>query len=513
MVKLNFERNLKLKDQNSANLSGPTGLKTPEEIIYPIVVEDYKQDKDIIRWIKGDSLALNENRWLNKLILGENKSIMSQLLKDLKERIDLIYFDPPFFTHSNYYHKIFIGTQKKSVKSLAYQDRWENGLDSFLNFIYERIQLMKDLLSNQGSIYVHLDYRVSHYIKLLMDEVFGRENFRNEIIWHYPAASARTKRFYVRSYDSILFYTKSDEYIFNDDPQIYMAYSSRVKDALKKDEKGLYYYRGGSHDGIKLSQKVYVEKKGVFPPRDVWTNIPYIRANTPEYQGFSTQKPERLLKRIILASSNKDSIVADFFSGSGTTIAVAEKLKRKWIGVDLNWHSVHTTKKRLLDIAQSNDLYNWEDSYSQLPRPFEVINFKKNKQDRHILRDFISQNVQKRKNIIESGIGIKVKTNKKEDRIIVKVLNYESSFTNNLSKKLKKKILDWKDWIDYISVGIVQRDDIFIPIWYDYRTPKKREIELEKSIYINDPLIISHNLYLKIVDILGIETLKRIEIG
>jgi DNA modification methylase len=513
MVKLNFERNLKLEDQNSAKPSKIASLKTPEEIIYPMFVEEFTSDKNIIRWIKDHSFTFHETDWLNKLILGENKLVISQLLKDLKEKIDLIYFDPPFFTHSNYYHKIFIGEQKKSIKSLAYQDRWEDGLDSFLNFLYERIQLMKDLLSNQGSIYVHLDYRVSHYIKLLMDEIFGIENFRNEIIWHYPAASARTKRFYVRSYDSILFYTKSDEYIFNDDPQIYMDYSSRVTDALKKDEKGLYYYRGGSHDGIKLSQKVYVEKKGVFPPRDVWINIPYIRANTPEYQGFSTQKPERLLKRIILASSNKDSIVADFFSGSGTTIAVAEKLKRKWIGVDLNWHSIHTTRKRLLDIPLSNDLYNWEESYNELARPFEVINFKENKLDRHILSDFISQNGQNIPSTIESAGKIKLKIDKKEDRIILKMRNYENPFGNKLTKKLTKKISDWKNWIDYISVGIVKRDTIFIPIWYNYRTPKKREIELEKSLHINDSPIISHNLYLKIVDILGIETLKKFEIG
>ena len=129
----------------------------------------------------------------------------------------------------------------------------------------------------------------------------------------------------MRSYDIILFYTKSDEYVFNDDPNIYMEYSNRVKNALKKDDKGTYYYRGGSHDGKKLSQKVYIDSNGVFP-RDVWTDIPYIRANTAEYQGFSTQKPERLLKRIILASTKEKDLIADFFCGSGTTLAVAEQL-------------------------------------------------------------------------------------------------------------------------------------------------------------------------------------------
>jgi adenine specific DNA methylase Mod len=264
----------------------------------------------------------------NLLILGDNKSVLSNLLKDYKEKIKLIYIDPPFGTGGDFNYKIFIGEKKETQKTLAYTDVWREGLESYLNFIYERLIIMKDLLSKEGSIYVHLDWHVSHYVKLILDEIFGIENFRNEIIWAYPAASFQTRKFYIRSFDSILFYTKSDDYTFNDDPNIYMEFSDRVKFALKKDEKGTFYYRGGSHDGKKLSQKVYVTQGGIFP-RDVWTDIPYIRANTTEYQGFSTQKPERLLKRIILASSNENDLIADFFCGSGTTIAVAEKLPKK----------------------------------------------------------------------------------------------------------------------------------------------------------------------------------------
>ncbi len=146
-----------------------------------------------------------------------------------------------------------------------------------------------------------------------------------KIIWAYPAASAKTRRFFIRSYDTILFYTKSDDFVFNDDPNIYMEYSNRVKNALKRDEHGIFYYRGGSHNGKKLSRKVYVKQERIFP-RDVWNDIPYIRANIKEYQGFSTQKPERLLKRIILASINEGDLLADFFCGSGTTLSVAENL-------------------------------------------------------------------------------------------------------------------------------------------------------------------------------------------
>ena len=126
------------------------------------------------------------------------------------------------------------------MDKIAYTDKWREGIDSYLNFLYERLVLMKELLAENGSIYVHLDWHISHYIKLIMDEIFGYENFRNELIWAYPAASVKTRRFFIRSYDTILFYTKSNDYIFNDNPKIYQEFSDRVKNALKKDDKGNY---------------------------------------------------------------------------------------------------------------------------------------------------------------------------------------------------------------------------------------------------------------------------------
>ncbi len=212
------------------------------------------------------------NEWWNLLILGDNLSTLNSLLDNFAEKITLIYSDPPFATGGDYNLKILVGENKEIITDLAYDDKWKDGLDSYIEFMYSRLKLMKKLLSQNGSIYIHLDWHVSHYIKIIMDDVFGPENFRNEIIWAYPAASARTKRFFMRSFDVILFYTKSEDYIFNDDPNIYMEYSDRVKNALKKDEKGIFYYRGGSHNGKKLSRKVYVTKKGIFP-RDVWNDI------------------------------------------------------------------------------------------------------------------------------------------------------------------------------------------------------------------------------------------------
>jgi len=280
----------------------------------------------------------------NLLIHGDNLQAMKYLLEHgYKDKIDLIYIDPPYFTQKDFYYI----DKQKNQEVIAYSDKWDD-LQTYLTFLKERIILMKELLSEKGSIYVQLDWHASHYVKVMMDEIFGYENFRNEIVWSYPAASFQTRRFFMRSFDIALFYSKSDNYIFNDIPQIYMEYSERVKKALKKDEKGYYYLRGGSFDGKKLAEKVYVEKEGIFP-RDVWNDIPYVRANTSEYQAFDTQKPEALLKRVILASSNEGNLIADFFCGSGTTLAVAEKLNRRWIGVDSSDVSIEVTKKRLND--------------------------------------------------------------------------------------------------------------------------------------------------------------------
>lgn len=277
---------------------------------------------------------MKQDSWKNQLILGDNKEVMQELLPALAGQINLIYIDPPFNTGKN---------------RATYSDRW-NSINDYLSFLRDRLQLMKQLLADTGSIYVHLDWHVGHYVKVMMDEIFGYENFRNEIVWAYPAASVRTRRFFIRSFDMILFFSKNEGYIFNDDAQIYMEFSERVKKALKKDGKGWYYLRGGSYDGKKLAEKVYVEKKGIFP-RDVWGDIPYVRANTLEYQSFDTQKPEALLRRIILASSNESDIVADFFCGSGTTLAVAEKLGRRWVGCDVSEKAIEVSRNRLEKIS------------------------------------------------------------------------------------------------------------------------------------------------------------------
>ena len=342
-----------------------------------------------------------------------------------------------------------------------------------------------------------------------MDKIFGTENFRNEIIWFYPAASSQTKRFYVRSYDSIFFYTKSEDYIFNDNPEIYMEYSNRVKNALKKDEKGYYYHRGGSHDGKKLKKKVYTEKKGVFP-RDVWMDIPYIRANTPEYQGFSTQKPERLLKRIIIASSNKDSIVADFFCGSGSTVAVAEKLGRKWIGCDQNKEAIFTSWKRLLELNNSNDILNWKNKYNSIVRPFKIYNTEIQDRKRVFPNNFLKSDEKiQLENLKEPKIEIKLE--RENNKIKIEISNYIASYLNLLNNEIRTSIKDWYDLIDCILIDFNYNREIFRPIWISYKTPKNRELLLRTGEFEYDEKK-SFNIMIKVIDIIGFEVIKNIAI-
>ncbi len=461
----------------------------------------------------------NNGDWLNLLIWGDAKFVLHSLLDDFKGKIKLIYIDPPFGTGGEFNYKIQIGdgdaskNSSKWIRKAAYNDSWEHGLDSYLSFIYERLLLMKDLLSPEGSIYIHLDWHVGHYIKVMMDEIYGENNFRNEIIWSYPAASAQTKRFFVRSFDVILFYTKSDVYTFNDDKNIYMEYSDRVKNALSKDSNGTFYFRGGSHDGKKLSQKVYIENEGVFP-RDVWMDIPYIRANTLEYQGFSTQKPERLLRRIILASTRENDLIADFFCGSGTTIAVAEKLNRRWIGCDMSKNAIHIMKKRIMDVKNSNDLQDWKKKYNILPNEFKILSLESNSENYWFPVEFISKKVRSHLSDQENRTPeCKIILNKNKNAVTLKIIDYIIPYNHCISPEIEENITTFSDWIDYWSIDFDYSVQCkFRTMWASYRTPKRRELKL-----ISDPYIYEqpgpHELMIKVVDICGIETNKKLTIN
>ncbi|MFX1590351.1 MAG: site-specific DNA-methyltransferase, partial [Promethearchaeota archaeon] len=446
-----------------------------------------------------------EKAWQNLLIWGENNKIMHLLLKDFSGKINLIYIDPPFATGGNFNYKIHIGEKNFSESAKAYSDTWKEGLEAYLSFLHKRLVLMKHLLSENGSIYVHLDWHVSHYIKIILDEIFGSENFRNEIIWSYPAASVQTRRFFIRSYDVILFYTKSDDYVFNDNPNIYMEYSNRVKNALKKDEHGIFYYRGGSHNGKKLSRKVYVKEGGIFP-RDVWNDIPYIRANTMEYQGFSTQKPERLLKRIILASSNEKDLIADFFCGSGTSLIVAEKLNRRWIGCDIAKHAIHITRKRILDISNSNNLFNWKETYNHSFQPFEVINLNLESNTVNIPVNFLKK---EDANIsLDESPKFEVNICKDGKKVWIELKSYKLPYISLISDEIKDKIVSFHDLIDYWAVDFNHKDNCFNNVWFSYKTGKNRKIKLTSTPYYYKESN-QYHIQVKIINIFGQENIQN----
>ena len=271
------------------------------------------------------------------------------LANGYRGKIDLIYIDPPFDSKADYKTKIKLPnkqiTQKPTViEQFAYADTWKEGTVSYLKMIYPRLVLMRELLSERGSIYVHIDWHVGHYVKILLDDIFGKENFINEIVWFYPDSPGRSDKFFPRKHDVILFYKKSDEYIFNDkDIRIDILPESKERYKSVRVLGGKEYIGGDSADLGKI-------------PEDVW-RLAVVKGNSKERVDYATQKPEKLLERIIKASSNEDSIVADFFAGSGTTAAVAEKLGRRWITSDIGKPSCLITRKRLIDINAKPFLY------------------------------------------------------------------------------------------------------------------------------------------------------------
>ena len=338
--------------------------------------------------------------WSNKLIWGDNKFVLSSLrsgpVRDEIEKnggIKLIYIDPPFDVGADFSIDIEIGDDvfNKSpsiLEEIAYRDTWGNGQDSFMSMLYERLILMKNLLADDGSIYVHCDWRLNASIRLILDEIFGKENFQNEIIWRRSSSKLKAlSNSFLNVNDYILYYSKSPNKIYN---TIYWPYSEEYKKRFnQKDERGYYYWAPiGSyskdryeklksqdmlrHDEGKMPRiKNYLgEGKGV-PPDNLWMDIDNINSQATERLGYPTQKPERLLERIIQTSTNEGDIVCDFFAGSGTTASVAEKLNRKWMVSDLGKYAVHTIKKRLIsvqrELKQQNK--NW--------RAFEIINLGK----------------------------------------------------------------------------------------------------------------------------------------
>ncbi|HUN18964.1 MAG TPA: site-specific DNA-methyltransferase [Caldisericia bacterium] len=361
--------------------------------------------------------------WSNKLVWGDNKLVLSSLLNGpMREEIEkagglkLIYIDPPFAVGADFGYDISVGddsvTKRQSViEEIAYRDTWGKGLSSYLTMMYERLKLMHSLLADDGSIYVHCDWRVNSTLRIILEEIFGSDKQINEIIWKRSTATGLASKRCGVLHDTILWFGKNNDYLFN---MQYHAYEDKYLDRARKDENGrmyipiptgnpgfrpnLYYeYKGflPHSNGYKwtrekmeeldkqgrlifpedktgrIQYKQYVDEMEGIKLQDIWADIPAVNPVANERLDYATQKPEALLERIIKASSNEGDLVADFFCGSGTTPAVAEKLGRKWIACDLGRFAIHTTRKRLIGIQR--ELKKQDKPY----RSFEILNLGK----------------------------------------------------------------------------------------------------------------------------------------
>lgn len=329
----------------------------------------------------------------NQLIWGDNKLVMSSLLSEWAGQLRLIYIDPPFATGEDFSMRMQIGDASwvkapSILEEYAYRDTWGAGYSSYLSMVYERLVLLHELLADDGTIYVHCDWRVNSFMRLMLDRIFGPDRYQNEIVWQRSLPHGNVDYKFGASHDTILRYSKTDAPIWNPqyaphreeylkqfyrhtepDGRIYRLISCinpnpdrpnlnyewrgvrRVwkysKDRMQRmHDEGLLVY---SKTGVP-SYKGYLDQMRGVPMQDIWVDIPPVMGSSREWVHYPTQKPEALLERIIKASSNEGDLVADFFVGAGTTAVVAERLGRRWIACDLGRFAIHTTRKRLLNI-------------------------------------------------------------------------------------------------------------------------------------------------------------------
>lgn len=330
--------------------------------------------KDVSGFFRGQvpnipnafNAALDGGSWMNRLVYGDNLLTMQALLAgdpqtglpSLRGKVDLIYIDPPFDSKADYRTPITLPntsfSQKPTViEQFAYADTWEEGTISYLKMIYPRLVLMKELLSEKGSIYVHIDWHIGAYMKIILDDIFGKDMFRNELVWTYFGFKRSTTKKFPQKHDVIYSYTKNNEYVWNTQ---YKPHSAEYIKRFKKDKNGRLYRDDVNPTGGGTRVIYLDEVKGDIVD-SVWEDIPPVNPVAKERVGYATQKPEALLERIIKASSNEGDLVCDFFGGSGTTAAVAEKLGRRWITCDIGKPASLVMRKRFIDQEVNPFLY------------------------------------------------------------------------------------------------------------------------------------------------------------
>ncbi len=361
------------------------GLQT-NELVLP--------SKDVSGLFKGSSpqipnafnMAGGNREWMNRLIYGDNLLAMQALLAgdaqtglpSLRGKVDLIYIDPPFDSKADYRTKISLpGTdiqQKPTViEQFAYADTWEEGTISYLKMICPRLILMREMLSERGSIYVHIDWHVGAYVKVLLDEIFGKDYFRNEIVWTYFGFKRSTAKKFPQKHDIIYSFTRNEEYIWNTQ---YKPHSPEYVKRFKKDANGRLYRDDVNPTGGG-TRIIYLDEVEGDIVDSIWDDIPPVNPVAKERVGYATQKPEKLLERIIKASSNEGDLVCDFFGGSGTTAAVAERLGRRWITCDIGKPASLVMRKRFIDQEVKPFLYQSIGDYQKEA-------FRNNKRYKHV---------------------------------------------------------------------------------------------------------------------------------
>ena len=308
--------------------------------------------------------------WFNKIFWGDNLQVMSHLLKEYRGKVDLIYIDPPYDSKADYKKRIKLKGKQvtndhMSFEEKQYSDLWNN--DDYLQFMYERILLLKELLSENGSIYLHCDIHKNHFLKCILDEIFGSQNFRNEIVWCYFGFKRKSSKKFPQKQDTIFSYTKSLDYTWNTQ---FRPHSKEYIARFKTDENGRKYRDDVNPTGGG-SRIIYLDELGGDIIESYWTDIPPVNPVAKERMNYPTQKPEKLIERIILSSTSPGDVVFDCFMGAGTTQAVAMKLGRKFIGADINLGAIQTTTKRLIGVGKElNEQIQEETKYTG----FEVYN-------------------------------------------------------------------------------------------------------------------------------------------
>ena len=303
-----------------------------------------------------DQSAAHSDDYRNMLVWGDNKLVAASLLGRMRGEVDLVYIDPPFDVGADFTMDVDIGDKRDTapkdqslLEMIAYRDMWGKGADSYLHMMYERLLMLRDLLKDTGTLVVHVDYRVTHQLRAMLDELFGQDSYLNEVIWYYTNAGGRAGSAYARKHNTLHVYTKSDKYTFNWEA----AGEKRVQDDkafgsyFKTDDDGRMYQEVRT---AKKTYRYYLDDPKI--PDDVWQIQLMGQHDKTERTGYATQKPESLLERVVAVHSNPGDLVVDLFCGSGTTGAVAERLGRRWIMADLGRFAIHTSRKRLIEVQR-----------------------------------------------------------------------------------------------------------------------------------------------------------------